>query len=360
MKFIYKITLFFLLIPLLVSATEDKKKHEKNKVVKKIYTVNSDATVSLNNKYGNLNITTWDKNSVEIEVTITVQGDDLGDVNEKLSSIAVIFNANRSLVEAETIIESSKSSWTSWFKSNKNINYKINYEVKMPKSNSVDLDNNYGNIYLDNLDGKANIACEYGKIFIGNLNAQNNDINLDYATNSSIHYMKSGRVNIDYSKLTIDISEKVKVVADYSTLKLDKAEIVDFNCDYGAISVEEATDIKGNSDYLSMRFGTIKKNLLIDTDYGSVSIKNLVKGFDNVDINTEYASVRIGVDPAAVFEFILDLQYASFSRNDDRIEFYKNISKSTEKYYEGKFGKGNTESKIVINSQYGGVSIKEN
>jgi len=360
MRSIYKITLFFLFIPLIALANNDKKKHEKNKVVKKVFTVNPKAEVSLNNKYGNLNITTWNKNTVEIEVTITVQGDDLDDVNNKLSSIGVIFNANKSLVEAETIIQSTKSSWTSWFKSSKNINYKINYDVKMPKSNSVDLDNDYGNIYLDNLDGSAKIDCEYGKISVGNLNASYNDINLDYSNNSSIHYLKSGNINIDYAKLTIDISEKVKVVADYSTLKFDKAKIVDFNCDYGSISIEEAIDIKGNSDYLTMRFGTIHKNLLVDTDYGSITVKNLLDGFENVDINSEYASVRIGVAPTAVFEFLIDLQYAGFSRNDDNITFYKNISKSTEKYYEGKFGKGNTNSKIVINSQYGGVSIKEN
>ncbi|MCG1036861.1 hypothetical protein [Polaribacter sargassicola] len=360
MRFIYKITLFFLFIPLLVTANDDKKKHEKNKVIKKVFSVNPNATVSLNNKYGNLNITTWDKNSVEIAVTITVQGDDLDDVKDKISGIDVIFNANKSFVEAETIIESNKSSWTSWFKSSKNINYKINYDVKMPKTNSVDLDNDYGNIYLDNLDGKANIDCEYGKIAIGNLNATSNVINLDYSNSSTIHYIKKGTINIDYSKLTVDISENIKAVADYSTLKFDKTETIDFNCDYGSISIEEAIDIKGNSDYLTMRFGTVKKNLLINTDYGSISVKNLVKDFENVDINSEYASIRINVDPAVVFDFVIDLQYAGFSRNNDKIDFYKNISKATSKYFEGKFGKGNTKSKMVINSQYGGVSIKEN
>ena len=61
MKPIYKITLLFLLLPLLAYATIDKKKHEKNKVIKKVFAVNADAKVVLNNKYGNLNITTWDK-----------------------------------------------------------------------------------------------------------------------------------------------------------------------------------------------------------------------------------------------------------------------------------------------------------
>ena len=34
--------------------------------------------------------------------------------------------------------------------------------------------------------------------------------------------MKSGDVNIDYSKLTIETSEKIRINADYSNIKLDK------------------------------------------------------------------------------------------------------------------------------------------
>lgn len=357
MKLIYKITLLFLLIPLLANASIDKKKHEKNRVIKKVFAVNADAKVALNNKYGNLNITTWDKNSVEIEVTITIQGDDLDDVEDKLSTINIAFNASASFVEAKTIIESNRSSW-SWFGKSKSINYKINYVVKMPRSNSVNLDNDYGNIYLDNLDGKAVVNCDYGKVSIGNLFANENVINLDYSPSSSIHYMKNGDVNIDYSKLNIEKSERLRVVADYSNINIGSTKSVDFNCDYGSISIDEANDIKGNSDYANMSFGTVHKNVTIETDYGALTIKNLAKGFQNVAIDGEYASIRIGVATDAVFEFKVDLQYARFSRDDAKIELFKSISKTTSKYYEGKFGKGNTNSKLKITSQYGGVSIK--
>ena len=359
MKYLYKITLLLLFLPLAVIANDSKKKHEKSRVITKEFSVNADAKLSLNNRYGNLNITTWNKNRVEIEVTITVKGDDMDDVVERLNTIDVVFNASKSLVQAETIFEKKKSSW-SWWKKSKNMNYQINYVVKMPKSNSVDLDNDYGSIYLTDLDGKADINCDYGKISVGDLSAVENNINLDYCSNSSITYMKRGNVNVDYSKITVDETEKVNVNADYSTVKLGKTGNVDFNSDYGSITINDADDVNGNSDYASMRIGTIRKNLNINTDYGSISVKNLAKGFETVDIDGEYAGIKIGVAPGAVFNFEIDLQYAGFSRDNDNIEFYKSISKSTKKYYEGKYGKGNTNSKIKIRSQYGGVSIREN
>jgi hypothetical protein len=359
MKSIYKITLLLLLFPLIASANTDDKKHEKSKIIKKEYNVNANAKVAINNRYGNLNITTWDKNLVEIEVTITVKGDDLDRVEDRLASIDVDFESSPSLIYAKTRFEKEQKSWSLW-KRNYNISYQINYKIKMPKTNAVDLDNDYGSIYLSDLSGKANINCDYGKIYVGELSANNNNINLDYCATSTIAFMKSGNINVDYSKITIEESEKLKVNGDYSTLKFDKVGDINFNADYGSITIDEATNVNGNADYVSMRFGTIKKNLIINSEYGAISIKRLVKGFERVEIDGQYAGIKIGVDSDAVFEFELDLQYAGFRGEDYKMEFYKKISKSSKKYYEGKFGKGNSSSKITIRSQYGGVSIKEN
>ncbi|MGK0411886.1 MAG: hypothetical protein ACJA1B_000070 [Polaribacter sp.] len=359
MIYIYKITLLFLLFPLITSANTDEKKHEKSKTIKKEYTVNKDATVALDNKYGNLNITTWDKNRVEIEVTITVKGDDLDSVEDKLESIDVTFENSASWVSAKTNFGKEKKSWSFWG-TNKNINYQINYRVKIPKTNSVDLDNDYGNIYLGDLSGKADINCDYGKISLGELSADDNSINLDYCSSSNIVFMHSGNVNLDYSKITIEKAGTLKVNMDYSTLKIETVENINFNGDYGSIAIDEATHVDGNSDYLSMSFGTILKNFTVDTDYGAIAIKRLAKDFETVDINSEYTGIRIGVNADTVFDFTLDLQYASFKTDDDNVEFYKKITKSSKNYYEGKFGKGNSNSSIKIKSQYGGVSIKKN
>jgi hypothetical protein len=359
MKSIYKITFLLLLYPIMVSAHMDEKKHEKNRIIKKEYKVNANAKVAIDNRYGNLNITTWNKNRVEIEVTITVKGDDLESVKDKLADIDVDFESSLGLVFAKTRFEKEQKSWSFW-KKNNNISYQINYKVKMPKTNTVDLNNDYGSIYLDNLSGKADIKCQYGKIYVGELFGNSNNINLDYCSSSTIAFMKSGNINVDYSKITIEESENLKVNADYSTLKFDKVGDLNFNADYGSIAVDEATNVNGNADYVSMRFGTIKKNLIIDMDYGAISVKRLVKDFERIKIDGQYAGIKIAVDSDAVFDFELDLQYANFKGEDDKMEFYKKISKTTKKYYEGKFGKGNSNASIVIKSQYGGVSIKEN
>lgn len=358
MKHLYKITFLVFLFTATAFANEGSKKHEKKKIINKEFSVTKDAKVALNNRYGNLNITTWNQNKVIIEVVITVKGNDLENVEEKLEAIDVVFESDVSFVSAKTIIEKSSNSW-SWWGNSKNVNYKINYNVKIPKSNAVDLDNDYGNIYLDNLDGAADINCDYGKITIGELHNTVNLINLDYCSSSTIEYMNQGSLNLDYSKIEVDKSKKVRVNSDYSTVKFDLVNEVTFNCDYGSISINEGDFISGNSDYASVKIGTVLKKLNVETDYGAIAISRLARGFESVFINSEYAGVRIGIEEGASFDFEIDLQYAGFSRNNDNIEFYKSVSKSTKKYYKGKYGKGNSTGTVTITSQYGGVSFKE-
>ncbi|MFY0603291.1 MAG: hypothetical protein JXQ93_05045 [Flavobacteriaceae bacterium] len=361
MKYTYKLAILLFLIPALSFGNNDKKKHEKSKNVSKKYTVNSDAKVAISNKYGTIKVTTWNKNTVEIDVTITVKGNDLDDVEDKLSDIYIDFSGSSNLVEAKTRFGNDRRNSWSWFKKSKKINYQIDYLVKMPVTNDVSLNNDYGSIYLDETTGNANINCDYGKISIGNLKGNENTINLDYCRSSSISSMSDGSINIDYSKLTIDSAKNVDLNTDYSTVKFGRASDISFNADYGSIYAKEVDNVKGNGDYTGLKFGTLNNSLKVKSDYGYIKIENLANGFDFVDIDSEYAGIKIGTSTSNSFSFVIDLQYASFKqRNSPNVELFKSISKSSKKHYEGVYGKGKSNSKITIKSEFGSVSFDEN
>ena len=351
---LYKIIFLFLVLPSIMVAN-DKKKHEKSKTISKNFTVAKNATLYISNKYGDVNVTTWDKNRIEINVKITVKGNDIDNVDKKLNAINVLFEASNNLVEARTKIGKTKSNWT-WF-GNDNINYKINYFIKMPRTNNADLNNEYGTIELDKLEGKANLNCDYGNIIIDALLNDSNTIKLDYCGGSEIDYIKSGNINIDYSKIDIKKTENLNISADYSTVKVKTANNVKFNSDYGSIAVNEVTNITGNSDYAGIKIGTLRKNLKINTEFGSVKVFKVLKGFENITIDGSYAGIKIGTVNDNSFNFTADLGYAGFNYPENKVEFFKSIKKNTSKYYEGFFGKENSNSTISIKSRYGGVSF---
>ena len=111
-NYIKNILFLLLLIPAMVFATDKGKgKYEKSKSIKKEYTVNSNALLKINNRYGNIDVSSWDKNEVVIMVKITVSGDDEAKVIKRLSMIDVDFAASRNEVSAKTVIEKTSSNW---------------------------------------------------------------------------------------------------------------------------------------------------------------------------------------------------------------------------------------------------------
>ena len=356
---LYKLVILLLIPAMTFSINDLKGKYTKNKMINKEFTVNSDATLKINNSYGNLDIVTWDENRIVIQVSITTKGNDEEKVQKKLDEITVKFSSSAELVSAETIFNKNKSkSWWSWTKNN-NVNMEINYLVKMPVTNAVILDNDYGNINLDKLEGQAKISCDYGKITTKELMADNNSISFDYTNNSYFEYIKSGKINADYSGYTVSKTENLDISADYTKSKIEVAENIKYSCDYGGITIEKVNNVEGNGDYLTTRIGDVYKNVTIDADYGSIKIDNLTANAGNVSINSDYVGIKIGIDPDYDFDFDIDLEYGSLNE-DDGFQYNKQRIESGDKYYVGYHGKENSGNLIKISSDYGSVTFFKN
>lgn len=356
----FKIALLCLFtLPLALFANDGtlKGKYTKEKTIKKEYEVNADALLKVSNSYGNLNITSWNENRVLIEVTIKTNGNNEEKVQRKLDEITVDFEAVSNMVSAKTIFNSSKSWGWNW--GNNNVNMQINYTIKVPIKNSVNLSNDYGNIILDRIDGHARINCDYGRLEIGELRGRNNYLNFDYTSKSSIGYINSGEIKADYSGFTIDKAGDLSLKADYTNSTIHQMDNLQYSCDYGNIEVGEAKNVQGNGDYINVKLGTLHGNVDIAADYGSIKINELHQDAGNVKITTDYTTVKIGYDPLYHFDFEISTSYAGVSGKD---EFEISISKekSNENYYKGYYGAQNSGKSMYITSDYGGISFTKN
>lgn len=359
-QLLYKAVFMLLLIPTMVLGSNGLNgKHTKEKTIKKEFTVNSNANLKVNNSYGNINIVTYSGNKTYIEVTIKTNSNDEDKAQKKLDEITVEFNSSSEYVSAKTIFNKNKSdSWWSWGKNN-NVNMEINYVIKLPITNSVDLSNDYGSINLDKLEGRANINCDYGKITTKELMADNNYLSFDYTQNSYFEYIKSGKINADYSGFIVSKAKNLEISADYTKSVVKIAENVSYNCDYGSITVENVNNVTGNGDYLTTLIGDVYKNIDIKADYGSIKIERMNSNAGNVNIESDYVGITIGFDASYNFKFDLDLEYASL-RDSEGFQFTKKRIESTDKYYQGYYGNSSTSNLIRIKSNYGSVSFKRN
>jgi len=349
-----------MLIPAMLVANNDikKGKHKKEKTIKKEFTVNANAELEVDNSYGNIDIATWNENRTVIEVNISASGNDEEKVQKRLDDITVEFNASSSLVSAKTLFSKKKKSWSWWGNNNNNINIEINYTIKIPITNSVDLDNNYGSILISKLEGVANISCDYGQLIIGELMADNNSLNFDYTNKSTISYMKSGKINADYSSFTIDKIEILDLNADYSKSEIGEVTSINYNCDYGKVEINKVNNVHGRGDYVTNQLGAVTGSLNLNTDYGSITTDRITGSAKNTTITADYTRIKLGFDSDYHFDYMINLTYASLKGKDYLTTKHSSVESGRKKYsgYHGSENSGNT---MIINSEYGGVTLSK-
>ncbi len=358
--FKYILAILFLL-PLVSHADSNKLpgRYTKEKTIKKEFNVNSDALFKVKNSYGNLNITSWNEDRVVIEVRIKTNGNNEERVQKRLDEIDVDFENSSNLVSARTIFGDRGSSWGWSWGRRKNVNVQVNYTIKIPVKNSVNLNNDYGNIYLDRVDGHAKINCDYGKIDIGELRGRNNELRFDYTSRSNFEYINSGEIIADYSGFTVEKAGNLTIKADYTNSTVNQMENLEYSSDYGSLEVREVNNVNGNGDYVGVKLGTVHGKVSVTSDYGSLKIDQLAPDAGDVNIKTDYTGIKIGYHPEYHFDFEISAEYAGVSGKD---AFEINISKekSSEKYYKGYYGSENSGNTILITTDYGGVTFYQN
>ena len=359
---LYKLLFALILVPSLACASDvNSGKHTKQKKIKKEFKVSANDLLKIDNSYGNLDITTWNENRVVIEVFIETNGNDEEKVQRRLDEIDVAFNQSTGQVSAKTLLDQpDKSWWSNIFGSSNYVNIKINYRVKAPVTNSVNLSNDYGGINLDKLQGDALISCDYGKIMIGELLGENNRLSFDYTNNSTIGFVKRAKINADYSEFTIDEAGTLELSADYTESNIQKVENLAFSCDYGSLKVGKLRNIKGKGDYLGVKLGSVYGTLDLRMDYGSLAIENLMAGLKQVDIVTDYTSIKMGFDKEAPFSFDISTEYGGVKGlSGSGFSINKRNQSGSDSYYQGYYLSGNSGGKVNIKSSYGSVTFQD-
>lgn len=365
--------LIFLLIgltlPVSLSASAAK---EYTRVIEKEYPITRDGTVGITNRYGNVDIRTWDAQRVKIEVTIKVDARSEDAANGVFDRISVTFENTASMVKALTEITSNPSTWKSWFSwGSSSDKFEIHYVVHAPATVALELDNKYGDIFTADMKNRSNINLKYGKAVLGSFDG-NLTFNLGYGKGS----MRNARdmvLNLSYSDLQVGNVANVQLNAKYSNIQLtEAADVVAVTAyanvqaqkigslvhtgKYDDVSVTDLRYTQSNSKYTNYKIGTLHESAVMNVGYGSVKISNVRPSFRQIELNTSYVDVSIDVDDSAAFVLEANTKYCGI--NHTGVEMYHYIERSSERNAKGFRGSRDAAARIVANMSYGKLNIQ--
>lgn len=346
-------------------------KKEYTKTIKKEFDIAADGHVSITNKYGQVNINTWDKNQVKIEVTITVHARSQEVADNVFERMNVDFSNGGDYVRAETEIGSKSKGWNWWGSSN-NDDYSIDYEVYMPQSNDLELHNKYGNSHISTINGKLTAGIKYGNIRMEEVGGEL-DLTLGYGNGTVVKSghtgitLKYGKIRIKetedldiqskHSKVFIDRARDVKSISKYDTYELGVINNFKNQGKYDNIEITSAKSIRALSKYTDFDVENIEQSADFDLEYGSATIA-MAKNFSDVQVLGRYTEYRIHVEDGTGYKLDATSKYAGI-RYPNEMKIIYEKEKGSHHEVEGYIGDENTGRIIKARLDYGGLKVRD-
>jgi hypothetical protein len=356
-------------LQLALSAMACDPKREFTKTINREFGTTSTGMTALYNKYGKVNVNTWQNNSVKIEINIVVNASDQSKADRMFDRIQVNFTNTSGYIKAETMIQQGNGWWPSESACQ---DFKINYDVWIPIGNQLDLKNKYGNSFVSMLNGKLIAEIKYGDLRTETVNADV-DLNIGYGK-ATLAKLNNLYGQVSYGGLAIGDARDIQIETNYSDLNLDKAGTLRATSKYDNYILGNLTELRLQTKYTDLKmqavksiyvtaayadlkFGTISEVVDVDLTYGSMKVESLSRNFTSANINAKYTDVQLSTERGTAFRFDAQGSYTGFKYPAAATIRRRDDSGSRESV-EGYVGDANAKSMVKARLNYGGFVLK--
>jgi hypothetical protein len=281
----------------------------KRKLINKSYNVSAKDKLDVDNQFGNVMVSTWDKNEITVDIEIVAKASTDEKATAIMDKIDVEDGQHGDLISFKTSIEGIDNGHGDHkHKDKDNSSFSIDYIIHMPAVNPLKLANSFGKITVPDLRGEVDLISKFGGLTAGNLDNVN-------------------AIDVEFGEAKIGDISNGKL-----TLKFDK------KADIGKLS------------------GSIKLNIEFS---GDVQFK-VDDRISELSVFESYSNIRMFVSKDLSAEFEIHTSFGEFhdereSKLQEKKEGNSDEGPRFDKDYAGRSGDG--KAKIKIKSSFGNIRI---
>lgn len=348
--------------------------------------------INISNQFGSILVKTWSRNEVRLDATIKAESSEDRQGRRLIDQVNISADKTGDQISFRTQISQEKSRWNR----KKSGEIRVDCILYVPVSSALTLNQQYGNIKMDDFSGPLSIKLQYGDLVAGRLNSDNNYISVQYGK-SNIAELKKGTIKQQYGSglsigtagtLDLDIqyaganitrvtgNAEIKqqygsglvlgsvgnlvINSQYANAKIGEvrghANVIQ---QYNTLTMENVGNLDLKAEYSSVNLSRLRGNGTFHMSYNNLTIGQVMASSRNLQINSNYVGVKLDFADNYHGDFDVKQSYGSFSRGS-RVELNstgnEDNKKGSTRIYTGKIGNG-ANSNIRINSTYGGLNL---
>lgn len=312
------------------------------------------------NRFGQVNIQNWDKNAISIYVQVKVDNSNATRAKVLLDAINVEFFLDGDMVKAITTFNEEFSRANRKLFQMSNDELSIDYTIKLPKYVDVQIENKFGDIYINELDSHLAVELKYGNIKIDRLTRGDieplNTINVSYG-NASIVEANWIKAELKYGKLDVHKLVAGVVISRYSKLSFTGVSSLVLDSKYDKYEIERINNLVGESGYTVFNIDVLCKKFNLSAKYGDVKITSVDANFENINFNAAYTGLKASIPSGTSYLLNANMSYGKIDIGSATSRL-KRIEKNTSVELSGVVGESaNPKARVTLSMKYGNATL---
>jgi hypothetical protein len=336
----------------------------ESRTLQKSFEAREGMSLDITNKYGKVHLSPSKNDSVYIRIELNASASNKQKLRKLVDGVSFNLAASNHYIIAETkfssgpanLIESIRTLTNNLISSGSRL--VVDYYVAAPEFMVINLDNRYGDIYIESTDADLNISASNGVIKGEDLWG-NNKFDLNFC-NISIGSVKQAQVKISYGELNIERGDMVDIRSSSSKIELGDIESLVSDSRRDRFFIKKVSSIEGSAYFTDYTIDLLSEKLNLNTRYGKLRVEQIPYIFKLISVESTYTDIYLTADNETAFELDARLTSCYSSIPEEWVIEETTLSAERDEYlYSGQVG-SSPKSKIILKMTRGNLDFMQN
>lgn len=270
-----------------------------SKTVERSFSLTNAGELQLENKYGDIRITGWDKEQVLVKIDIGVNRRKKENAKELLNRINPKFKTSDKLISISSEISNKNTGWFADFFNRTNpidvdrSRVQIAYEIFLPRKAQLKVTNRFGDVLVEDWSGELDALIEHGDLWIsdhlnrakvllkfGKLKAQN----LNYA-----------RLNLKNGELDMGNSKDLRLTSSGTEIGMGTVNSLEIYSNKDDINLDEVGTMYGNLKFSTLILERLTQDVDLSMKIADFKVTTIASSDTEIAIEQESSDIDLRV-----------------------------------------------------------------
>ncbi|WP_422080287.1 hypothetical protein [Ulvibacterium sp.] len=289
----------FVLMALVLYGHYTQAQEEVSKQLRETYEMTNSGELYLENKYGDVTITGWDRDNVSITVDITVTHRKLENAKNLLDRISLNIREIEDFITVTSEIAEKNTGFFARYFNKANpfdfdrSNVQIDYTIQLPENAELDITNKFGDVIIGDWSGKLKATVEHGDVWV-NEDINNADVILRYGKlrTKTINY---GNIRVKNGSVDIEESKDLRINSSGTDIEIDRVSSLEIYSSKDEITIGEVGAVNGDLRFTNMQLNTIEDLINLTMKIADFRVSNVRSPDATLVIDQESSEVSLTV-----------------------------------------------------------------